>query len=334
MISQYVDIRKCVKTERKHLQYTQDNYDFMTNSVRTQFYAKSITKVLKKMDLNTTTVVDVGTGANATMSLIAIENGAKDILAIEIDYSAFQCAQRVFSKQMRVTSKTTNKIYFEDDHVKVCLVYANVMEYDFPDAVKSNVVLIHELFDDIASREDAIEIISHIQCALTSRTRQILSIPTFAYTMARPIRLPKEIDEKMSGILPPSNTNIHLDNLVPDDWFVEDAQIVEELDFTTNPCNVSNYRANFAESDLVALYLRIVCEDEIYEVAEGDPWRHIIIPTNCDLTSVGLRRNDDKSYNININDSIRCMTEEDEIAIASSKFKKVREDPWGMLNCR
>ena len=341
IISDFVEMRTHHANSKTTLCYKNENYSNMTNSKRTEFYKNAIRNVLKKCEDISYLIVDVGCGSDAILSLCALECGAKNILSLEISKDASKYAANRIQKFMNTKYRQCTEIdyYMEKDGIYATVINSDAKNIDA--TLFQNyglIILLHELLDDIASREDACDIISEIYKKIPENTN-VISIPQRAYTIARATNLLNNIDDKLSGIINRQKTIIHLDHLIPFEWFTEDGKVIEEINFLSRPCNITNYTVDIKACDVITIYLVIDFGDLVYEVSPGEPWRHIIVQgsSNNIKLKMTMEKNvqDEISYVFCLNESFFRMTWIDILEAAmGDNGKIVKRDPWGDLSLR
>ena len=195
------------------LTYTASAYDHMTvtDAERTRRYDDAIAAALKRAP--GACVVDVGTGANATFGVIALQLGATHVVCIEMveaavapAYCRLQLACGVERpRRLRLPARRPpgRAIVVADDAVgarrcRVSLVLGTARQTVATEWFRrmadghTQFVLVHELFDDIASFEDAHNTVKELVQALREAQplARLHQVPVVGETVGRALALP------------------------------------------------------------------------------------------------------------------------------------------------
>ena len=267
------------------------------DSQRTRRYKEAL-----KRKAHGATVLDIGTGGNATLAIAALEAKASFVLAFELNEIAVTYAAEAIRKFMgdgkeethgrgkRVRSGRANQSIVLKLKREIKNNQGNLMTQEIwlvrGDATKTSsipeiieklktvdsdrVLIVHELFDDFASGEDVVNIISAVQQSL----RQVFgeeflpkSVPDNAVTFAclvslrsdgldsasssssrdeyqKSYNLPfkkrrmfvesQEEPEPLSGQLTISESAIFTHNQLPKKWYHGHGQPLEKINFESN----------------------------------------------------------------------------------------------------
>lgn len=204
------------------------SYDTLTHTdaERTAAYMRALATVARGA-----CVLDLGTGAHATLALAALDAGAALVVAFELNERALRSAVHALRTRWAEAATTTGgtarvprlatvgpvawryataaqEVWVVRGDVTVTCAHADVVDRlerwwataHAGDGVAPRIVLAHELLDDLASSEDASAIVGTVQrtlCGVVGDARYLpVSVPERARTMACPVHVPPGTDDE------------------------------------------------------------------------------------------------------------------------------------------
>jgi hypothetical protein len=243
-----------------------DCYDVMSfvDGERTARYQQALRRKAKGA-----CVMDLGTGANCTLAIAGLEAGASLVLAFELNEQALKRGAKSLRQYM--SQDKENAVYGAGKRIlpgtialklertekgkgrqEVWLIRGDATKSCFHPEVLSKlkscihpIILVHELFDDIATSEDVCAIVGAVQGALKKIFGGSFlpqSVPERAQTLARPLSILAQSRKRkrplLSGTMTSSGSAIFTHSQIPHEWYegntsgnTSEAQPLEMLDF-------------------------------------------------------------------------------------------------------
>lgn len=249
------------------LNYHASSYDTLSfvDERRTRCYEDSLRRVAPGA-----CVMDIGTGANATLALLALRAGAVLVVAFELNEAALRSAVSVLGEYMESITPQASRQRRKRASTKGVVAWRRagggqevwVLRGDatasiaHPDlrarlelakAAGLRVVLVHELLDDFATSEDVCHIVGSAQRAVRGVFGETFlpeSVPQRVFTMARALWVPGEgFGEPAApkrrrkdaapaqSWLTRSGSALFTHAAIPAEWFRSAPQAVEDVDF-------------------------------------------------------------------------------------------------------
>jgi hypothetical protein len=293
-------------------------------------------------------VLDLGTGANCTLAIAALDAGAPLVLAFELNESALTRGAKTLRTYM--SQNKANAVYgpgkrilpgtvalklertnsaggrqevwlLRGDATKSCSHPEVLSKLKAWKSESKPVILVHELFDDIATSEDVCAIVGAVQGALQNIFGADFvpqSVPERAQTVACPLSIAPRVTHigsthttqhssskkrkrtDLSGRMTHSESAIFTHSKLPDTWYEtcgDGAKALESINFEAKVCTdcICGQPVKFSfNREVAALALSLKIDfgaGETYEVRKepNSNWRTVIvaIPESLGLEKQG-----------------------------------------------
>jgi amino acid adenylation domain-containing protein len=249
-------------------------YQAMTNDVRRNMsYRAAVQRTVKDK-----IVLDIGTGKDAILSRICVEEGAKRVYAVELLEETYLLAKACI-EQLGLTEKIT-------------LIHGDVTKIELPELVD---VCVSEIVGSIGGSEGAAEIINNARRLCKD---DAVILPQRSTTHIAAVSLPEElrvdpgftdlsahyVEQIFKQLGHPFDLRLCVKNLTQQD-LVTDAGVFEELDFTSyiepeHACTsvLAIQKNTTIDGFLVWLHLQVIDGEELDILEYSHSWLPIYLP--------------------------------------------------------